>query len=258
MATYTYREVVYDIWTSLKQNFDDGELTIAQVLYHVSVGANRLKFQHLQKELKETGTIGGDYMRIYSNIPIVTAPVSQNPNIVSGQKYIEIPARLIDLPRDGGIKFMTYDHLDGNCCYGPYEVNFTRVTPGFEVKRLYGNPYEKPSEANPYFYTVEDETGNGIRAYLLGLECSSIAKIRVGVFAYTTSGDVCSLDEPIDLPEHLIEVLKYSVISLGRFIMAVEADNINDGADKTGTSSITKAEQMMQQQMMQNLNPIQQ
>ena len=257
MAVYTYRQVVYDIWQSLKQNFDDGELTIPQVLYHVSVSANRLKYQHLNKELKETGTIGGENLRIYSNIPIQTAPVSSNPNVVAGRKFIIIPARLIDLPQDGGIQFMTYDHLDPNCCEGDFAVTFTRVTPGQAVKRLYANPYEKPSESNPYYYVVEDETNQGVRVYLLGLECSSIDKLRVGVYAYTNFSDICSLDDAIDLPEHLIEVLKYSVISLGRFIMAVEADKVNDGNDTTGTASITRAEQLMQQQMMQNLNPIQ-
>jgi hypothetical protein len=254
MAGYTYREVVYDIWQSLKQNFDDGELTLAQVLYHVSVSANRLKYQHLNNELKESNTIGGDYLRVYSGIPIQSLNTSRNPNVIKNQKFIVLPARIIDLPRDGGIKFITYDHLDPNCCYGPNQVNFTRITPGFGIKRLYGNPYEKPSEANPYFYTVEDESGNGVKIYLLGLECSSIAKLQIGCYAYTTAGDIKSLDDILDLPEHLIEVLKYNVISLGKFVLATGSDNINDGQNTpSAENGLSRADQLYQQQVTQQL-----
>lgn len=253
MAGYTYREVVYDIWQSLKQNFDDGELTIAQVLYHVSVSANRLKFQHLDKEYKEQGSIGGDYLRIYSNIPIQVSNSSTNPNVINGNKYIMLPARILDLPRDGGIKFITYNHLDPNCCYGPNQVNFTRTTPGFGIQRLYANPYEKPSEANPYYYLVEDEDGNGVRVYLLGMECSNISTLRVGCYSYTTASDVKSLDDVVDLPEHLIEVLKYNVISLGKFVLSTADDNINDGQDTTTEGGISRAEQLYQQQVTQQL-----
>jgi len=251
MAGYTYREVVYDLWQSLKQNFDDGELTIAQVFYHVTISANRLKYQHLNNEYKDTKDIGGDYLRIYSGIPIQSSATSSNPNQLKNQKYVILPARLIDLPRDGGIKYVTYDHLDPNCCFGPNQVLFTRVTPGFSVQRLYDNPYEKPTEANPYFYAVEDETGTGIRLYLLGLECSSIAKLQIGCYAYTTAQDVKSLDEVIDLPEHLIETLKYNVASLDRFLLAIGGDTVNDGADSTTITQATRSDQLMQQQMNQ-------
>jgi len=254
MAGYTYREVVYDIWQSLKQNFDDGELTLAQVLYHVSVSANRLKYQHLNNELKDSSTIGGDYLRVYSNIPIQSQSTSSNPSVIKNQKYIIIPARIIDLPRDGGIKYITYDHLDPNCCYGPNQVNFTRTTPGFGIQRLYGNEYEKPSEANPYFYVIEDESGNGVKVYLLGLECSSIAKLQIGCYAYTTAADIKSLDDILDLPEHLIEVLKYNVISLGKFVLATISDNINDGQNTiSAESGLSRADQLYQQQVTQQL-----
>lgn len=253
MAGYTYRVVVYDIWQSLRQNFDDGELTIAQVLYHVAISANRLKYQHLNKEYAESKDIGGDYLRVYSGVPVTVSTTSANPNLIKNQKYIILPARLIDLPRDGGIKFITYDHLDPNCCFGPYQVLFTRVRPGFEVQRLYANPYEAPSEANPYFYTVEDESGNGIRIYLLGLECSSIEKLQIGCYAYTTVKDITNLDEVIDLPEHLIEQLKYNVFSLGRFILSIGQDSINDGADTTAIGGVSRAEQLMQQQVAQQI-----
>jgi hypothetical protein len=100
---------------------------------------------------------------------------------------------------------------------------------------------------------VEDEDGNGVRIYLLGMECSNISTLRIGCYSYTTASDVKSLDDVVDLPEHLIEVLKYNVISLGKFVLSTADDNINDGQDTTTEGGISRAEQLYQQQVTQQL-----
>lgn len=229
MAGYTYRQIVYEIWESIKENYSQADTLIPKILYWVSVSANRLMQQRLKKQFDQTGRLSGRSMTIFTGLPVKTFATSTNPNQVAGIKYIEVPEKLFDLDFDREIDYITYNSLDPNCCYGPNftQINFTRTSPR-EAKRLYMNPYEKPSEKNPYYYRTA-----GDYLYLLGMECSQIESLDIGVRVAMTYTNIKDLDEAIPLSEDLIEQLKIQVISLGRFVQQIPRDRANDGDDTT-------------------------
>ena len=254
MAAYTYGEVLYDIMTSVKQNYDDSEYTEAHILYLITTSANRLKYQHIFNQVKDNNSISGQYLRVVNGLPIFSGPQSFFPGAKQNQKYIYLQENIIDLVMERGIEYLSYSQLDPNCCDGPglLQTKFTRTTPS-QAFNLYGDPYTKPSEKNPYFYTVNDKTGNGVIIYLLGLECSSVEMLDAGVYSYTPAIRVASMDEAIDLPIHLIDVLKYNTIALIRYSMTIPRDSVNDGAYTTQITPITRSDQLMSQQLSQQI-----
>ena len=243
MAT-PIRYVVYDIQTDLKQSFDNRLVGIPQILYWVTIIGNRLKYQHISKLLNKGSWIPGKYLNIFSGIPVQTSVVSVNPNIVKDRKYIKVPATIMDLDYESGVEYITYDIGASGCCNEPpfTMVGFSPTTPG-GAAMLYGDPYTKPSPQNPYFYRVHDYL------YLLGIECVNVSELEIGIYTYADPHLICDLDGEIDLPDHLIPVLKKEVLNLGVFALKIPQDITNDG------SSIQKIPVTLRQG--QQVNPAQ-
>lgn len=218
MATYRY--VVYDIETSLKQSFDDADISFVQILYWVQVIANRLRSDFYRLNNEEDS-----YLATF-------APVVVNIDD-KGRKYIDLPTQILSLKYDAGVQYITYN-FDTCCCGGDplYQVNFDRTTPA-ALRNLVADPYTKPSAKNPYFYRVADKV-NGIsvnRLYLLGLECVDVTDVEIGILSSLDPTDVCNLDDEIPLPPELIHTLISEVLKLGRFVMMVPEERLNDGDD---------------------------
>ena len=75
----TYRDVCYDIFTILRGNFDDTEITLNHVLYWVQVYGDRLRIQHDEK------IDSGSTISVFNALPVLT-------EATTGRKYIEIPS----------------------------------------------------------------------------------------------------------------------------------------------------------------------
>ena len=234
----TYRETCYDIYSILRSNFDDTEITLNHIFFWVRIYGDRLRVQHDEKIDSGLTTL------IFSSIPVLIDPVT-------GRKYIVIPASIYDLDGDSGIEYLSYNYqVDMNAFT---YVTFSRTEPGF-AQRLYWTEEEKPSPENPYFYRA----GNNI--YLLGLECIDVRFLEAGL--KTSVPATCSLDDEFVFPPELLPILQRQILDLGRFVLQIPADRTNDSdyslqnqqIPKTkiiSTASITDPTQQVQTQQQE-------
>jgi hypothetical protein len=215
----TYRYVIYDLDKSFNASFDDADFTLNQLMYWVMVVANRMRLQ------QTVATNTDLFTSTFSNVPVLTD--------IKGRKYIDLPAQIMDLPNNSGVIYITYN--EETChCEGPSfaQVWFQGVNLG-SVQHLYLDEYTKPSAKNPYFYRIGDRI-DGVkvnRIYLLGLECIDVVDLEIAIKATLDPKQVCSLDDEIPLPDEMIQDLMMQVLQLGRFVMLMPKENINDGED---------------------------
>ena len=234
---FTYRYIVYDIIEDLKQSFDNRLIGVQQVLFWTTAVANKLKYQHIDKQLKKGSWISGKYLNIFTDIPINTPTVNTNPNLVAGRKYIQLPADVMDLEYENGVEYISYDMGKAGCGQPPFTmVTFSPTTPG-QAQNLYGDPYTSPSPKNPYFYRVKDIL------YLLGLENVNVKELEIGIYTYANPQLICNLDDEVEIPEHLLEQLKRTVMDLGVFSLKIPSERTNTGSD------ILKVPASLQQQV---------
>jgi hypothetical protein len=217
----TYRYVVYDLQKNFNSTFDDADFTFNQILYWVMVIANRLR---VQQSLTNNSDL---FTSTFNNIPVLTDS--------NGRKYIDMPVQIMDLPNNAGVVYITYNEETCNC-EGPTfaQVWFQGVNIG-SVQNLYGDEYMKPSSTNPYFYRIGHKVdGLGVnRLYLLGVECIPVKTVEIAVKSSLDPKTLCDIDEEIPLPDEMIQELVMQVLQLGKFIMMMPKENINDGADET-------------------------
>lgn len=215
----TYRYVIYDLDKSFNAAFDDADFTLNQIMYWVMVVANRMRLQ------QTIATNTDLFTSTFNNVPVLTD--------TKGRKYIDLPAQIMDLPNNSGVIYITYN--EETChCEGPSfaQVWFQGVNLG-SVQHLYLDEYTKPSAKNPYFYRIGDHI-DGVkvnRIYLLGLECVDVIDLEIAIKATLDPKQVCSLDDEILLPDEMIQDLMMQVLQLGRFVMLMPKENINDGED---------------------------
>lgn len=229
METTILRTVVDDLEQDFKQMYDDRSISKAQIAHWVIMVGNRLLSQHIGKR------DSGAFLHIYGDIPVQVESVITNPNEMPGRKFVKLPDNIFDYTKDGGIEYITYYLGDLQPSEKPpyTYVTFTRTTVP-ELKRLYMSEFEKPKPENPYYYRA------GEYIYLLGIECINPKRIEMGIFSTIkpiTSASI-DLDAPFRFPEELLIILKRQVLDMGRFVMLIPEDRVNDGKDDTGQSQM--------------------
>lgn len=248
MIGTTLRTIVNDISKDLKQISDDKEVTDVQIAHWVIMFANRIRSQHVAKR------DSGAFLSVFTNVPVQTFSAGANPNEIKGRKYIEIPEVIYDYDKDGGIEYLSY-YVDGyfeNCPPPFTNQTFTRTTPS-TAQRLYFSKYETPNPKNPYFYRV------GPYLYLLGIECTDVKTVEIGIYAAIrpVTDDELDLDARFDFPEETLIILKRQVLDLGRFVLMMPQNRINDGSnDITGqvpTNKLTSVNEITNEDNVQNL-----
>lgn len=217
------RTVVDDLAKDFKQVFDDKQIQKIQIAHWVVMVGNRLLSQHIGKR------DSGAFLSIFPNVPVEKEGDNDIKNVVKGRKYIKLPSTIFDYNRDGGIEYVSYyveDEIES--CHPPF-VNqiFNRTTPS-EAQRLFYTKYETPSPKNPYFYRVGDYL------YLLGIECVPAERIEIGVYSTLKPVTDISLDDDFEFPEELLIQLKRQVLDLGRFVMIIPEDRVNDASNVQG------------------------
>jgi len=215
----TYRYVVYDIEKSLKQSFDDADITFVQILYWVQVVANSLRADQYAQKKEDP------YISTFQPVPVLVDS--------KGRKYIDLPTQILNLKFDGGVRYITYN-FETCCCGGDplSQVVFDRTTPD-ALRNLYAEPYTTPSAKNPFFYRIGDKV-NGVsvnRLYLLGIECVEVTDVEIGILSTMDPKNVCNLDDELPLSDELIYTLISEVLKLGRFVMMVPEERVNEGDD---------------------------
>lgn len=221
----TTRDLIGSLQVALKKTFDDSDITLAQISYWVSFFIN--KFNSIKQQ---TGTDNGLYLSVFTEVPIQVSSVNANPNLVAGRKYFILPSGILDLPNDGGINYISYMDFDGACQNSFTATQFTRTTPK-RARVIYFDLDEKPTPSNPYFYVV----GNYV--YLLGVECVQFPYVEVGLVTTFDPFSSCDLDSEIALDPALFADVYKSVLDLGRFVMLIPNDNLNDASD-TNTGNV--------------------
>ena len=217
MATYRY--VVYDLQKNLSSTFDDADFTFNQILYWVTMVANRLRAEQQMVE-------GSDlFTSTFNSVPIQVDE--------KGRKYIDLPVQIMDLPNNAGIVYITYNS-DTCKCDGPmFAQVFFESTSVAGVQHLYLDEYTTPTSKRPYFYRIGHKIDgvNVNRIYLLGLECIDVLDLEIAIKASIDPENICSLDEIIPLPDERIQELTNEVLKLGKFIMMMPNEMVNDGDD---------------------------
>ena len=248
MAGVTLRHIILDVEKILRQNIDDSSITLSHILFHVLTVADRLKSQHIEKRRS------GAFLHIYDSVPVLKAISSTNPDIIKGRHYFDLPSNIYDYDLDMGISYISYTLFDDTCIPPFTFVQFSRTTPA-ESRILYMTDDEKPTPKNPYFYRV------GRYVYLLGTECVDIPSVEVGLYSSFDLTEyfnaTCRLDEPFDFPPELLPVLRREVLDLGRFMLLMPKDLVNDGSNeltdipKTKLISVNEGVPQQQQQVQQ-------
>ena len=228
MATYRY--VAKDIQTSLNKAFDDADIRFTQILYWVQVVANRIRIDQSQLET-------GLFLSTFSSVAI-----SKD---VKGRQYFDIPSAIMDLPNEKGIKFITYNHDTGCCCSGPnFAQVFFQPTTAWGSHLLYKDEHTEPTPSNPYFYRLGEKIDNVSvnRVYILGTECINVSDVEIGIMCSLDPSNVCDLDEQVPLPDERISELMREVLDLGRFVMMLPEERVNQGSDETSNQIPTSPE----------------
>lgn len=216
MATYRY--IAYDLQKSLRKNFDDSDITFSQIVYWIIVVANKLRVnQYLQ-------TNTDLFTSTFSSVPVEKD--------IKGRKYVTLPSQIIDLPNQKGIKYLSYtfgDSVNGNS----FAQTFFQPTFTGQVQHLYLDEYTKPSPKNPYFYRIgQNYDGVSVdRLYLLGLESIEIEDVEMAILSTLDPKTIVNLDDEIPLPDELVLDLTTQILQLGRMILMMPEERINQGSD---------------------------
>jgi hypothetical protein len=216
----TLRIIVDDLAKDFKQVFDDKDIQKAQIAHWVIMIGNRLLAQHIGKR------DSGAYLSVYPDVPVEVSSENGEKNLVKRRKHIKLPSVIFDYNKDGGIEYISYyteDELP-DCPPAFTTQTFTRTSPA-DVQRIYYTKYEAPSPKNPYFYRV------GEYVYLLGIECVDVKSVEIGIYSTLKPVTEVDIDQPFEFPDELLIILKRQVLDLGRFVMMMPKDNVNDGQD---------------------------
>lgn len=240
MAADTLRVVVDEILTTIKQTYDDKDVSKAQAAYWTIVVANTMKGQHISKRSS------GAFLTTFSGVPVLQASADSNPNVIKGRKYFELPANIFDFDNDGGVEYIAYDDPNDECGLQLLKGQITRTTPS-ELEWLNLNAYTRPSPKNPYWY----RTGDLI--YLRGIENVPVKFVEIGIYMTIDPLEKIDIDAPFEFPQELLEALKRRVVDLARFsfLFNSQADTVNDGSNSAETSNIAKVASVNDQNAQQ-------
>jgi hypothetical protein len=224
MAT-KLRYLIDEIIVDLKQTIDDAEISPVTVGFWIITQSNRILSQHVQK------MDSGAFLTTWPSVPVIVPTATQTTGVVAGRKYITLPSSIFDFDKDGGIEYISYQSDGGPGCPPEFEFQkFERTSPS-EARLLTWSPYTKPSPTRPYYYRTKDYIP------LLGIESINVEYVEVGIYSTIECIDTIDIDAPFDFPEELMDVLRRSLLDLGRFILFMPSERTNVGDDPINEGS---------------------
>lgn len=237
MKGTTLRTVISDVLVSLKQTFDDKDITRAQVAYWIIIAGNDLLAKHISK--RSTGL----FLNIFPEVPITVSKENKVGNIVKNRKFVELPAQIFSFNKDGAIDYIAYESTGGENCPPRFtNVQFSRTTQT-QSRWLYKSVNTIPSPSRPYFYLA----GNIV--YLLGVEKVSIDNLEMGLYTTIDPVNKIDIDAPFPFPEELLDQIKRSVTDLARYSFFIpKVDITNDGTSSAAKAAIGKVQSVNDQQ----------
>lgn len=223
----TYEALIYDIEKSLKQNYDEKDISRYAILYWIIVYAKPLKRKQFEADLKLNNQLDDRFLNIFDKIPVYGSPQPANPKALQALKYVFLPQSVMSLTNNRGISYFAYSGYDPDCGGPEFAMaTFTRTEPR-EVRRLYmrRSETEKPSPRNVYYFRRSDDI-----VYFLGIEDVNVKYLQVGLYVDVDLSNIASIKQEIDLPSDAIASLRNQLLGMGRFIMMLPADYKNDGS----------------------------
>ena len=235
-----YREVCYDILTSLKKTKDDSNIELYQVLYWVTVVANKLNRITFETSTSvsdiRTQNDTGLFLTIFPSVDV------QIDTTLHNRKYIELPAQIFDLPNERAVRYITYNHDLCNCAGANFGMVTFEPTTATKLHMMYRSEFTKPSPSSPYFYRSKS------KLYLEGIEEVDVTDVEIGLFTALDPKDITDLDAEIPLPDELVHDLIKEVLNLGRFLSLVPEDRGNTGDEEAGGAPLVRNVQQAQGQ----------
>lgn len=220
MAADRLRIIVDEIHTTIKQTFDDQNITRAQVAYWVICVGNDLLSKHVGKR------DSGQFLNIFPVVPIQIASQSSSIDIVKGRKYVELPKNIFDFDKDEGIEYIAYSYDEDPECQPEFTRKVITRTSPEKAAWLYQNEYTKPSPKNPYWYRVNN------LIYFLGIEKVPIDNVEMGLFMTIDPLEKVDFDAPFRFPQELMPTLRRFVIEMARYSFFFPQDRKNEGNDE--------------------------
>jgi hypothetical protein len=212
--------IVDEIRTSIKQTFDDKNVSRAQAAFWVIIIGNRLLSQHNAKR------DSGQFLNAYI-VPVITPKETVLPNIIAGRKYIELPFQIFDYDRDGGVEYMSFYNPEEGCLPHNRIKKVERASVS-QLEWLQMDKNTRPSPKNPYFTRLGDIFP------IHGIESVPVKEIEIGIYQTISSLDKIDLEAPFMFPAELMPELKRQVTDLARYNFLFPSDKSNDGSDATG------------------------
>jgi len=213
---YSLRSVVDELLISMQQVLKGSKVTPIQMAYWVTVTADRLKSQHLVKRRTS------QFIETFADIPIQLAEDNSVKNAIKGRKYAEVPQGFYNFDLDRGINYVAFYNDDPDC-RPEFAYQLMNRTSQVEAHHLYSNKHEMPSVKNAYWYV------NGSIMTFLGLEETTVDTVEMGIFTTFASVGEIDIDGEFNFPQELMPILQKQVIDLGRFVMMIPKDRLNDG-----------------------------
>lgn len=236
MRGTTLRTVISDVLVSLKQTFDDKDITRAQVAYWIITVGNDLLGKHIVKRRH------GLFLNTFTDVPVIVSKENRAGNIVKNRKFVELPALIFSFEKDNAVNYVAYESTGGEGCPPRFtNVQFSRTTQA-QSRWLYKSVNTIPSPTNPYFYL----SGNIV--YFLGIEKVAVKNVEMGLYTTINPVDKIDIDAPFPFPEELLSQIKRGVTDLARYSFFIPTvDIINDGTSTTTKANIGKVQSVNQQ-----------
>lgn len=237
MTGTTTRTVIDDILVSLKQTFDDKDITRAQVAYWVILAGNDLLGKHIVKRRH------GLFLNTFTDVPVTVSKENKAGNIVKGRKFVELPEQIFSFERDNAVNYIAYESTGAKGCPPRFtNVQFSRTTQS-QSRWLYKSVNTMPSPERPYFYL----SGNVV--YFLGIEKVPVENVEMGLYTTINPVEKIDIDVPFPFPAELLAPIKRMVTDLAKYSFLVQADDTNDGKITTNqTPNIPKIQSVNAQQ----------
>lgn len=223
----TYDALADDILSTLGFNHDDATRSREAVLFNIQMSINRLRRLRLEKELATSGDIGST-----DSVTTYIVPLFRE-QFLNDRTYFVSPSSLLDIKQNGGVAYIAY-HRESGCQDNLFGLKFEQTSQS-EVDILAGNPWTKPREAAPYYFRGRVNVGGTLhtdRVWLVGVS-PLIQSVEVGLYmAVDISDPLADPEQPIDLPDDMIYLVKRMVLDLERFALLVPQERLsNDGRD---------------------------
>lgn len=199
---------------SLKQAFDDREISSEQIAHWVIMAADRLNLLHTQK--------------IDSGMLLTTFVVDIQQDGLRHRRYVELPTRIFDMDLDGAIRHMCYYMETDTDLDEPrfLQVLGYRTTPT-QAHVMNGHPDQRASSREFQFFR-----DNPTRVYLIGVD-DMITKMEIGLMVASPDIRSIVLTDEIRFPPETVLLLERHVLDLGRLALSLPGTKLaNDGSER--------------------------